>query len=161
MAKLKKRKLCWKASDSSQVVGYKLYWSEGSLPDYDSNCEMLGNVSEIVLPDDVASFKPKSGPITFGITAVDELGNESDMITLAAPYQFSVPEAPDDLHMKSVNDFYTSSTRQNRATGNMEPSRDNPVEAEKVAARFNPQRNDDVPDLSTSLKLIEKQALSF
>ena len=107
MAKMKKRKLCWKTSGSSQVVGYKLYWSEGSIPGYDSNFEMLGNVSEIILPDDVASFEPKSGPVTFGITAVDELGNESDMVTLAAPYQFSVPEAPDDLHMKSVNEFYT------------------------------------------------------
>ena len=161
MAKIKKRKLSWRASDSSQVVGYKLYWSEDGVPDYDSDCKMLGNVSEIILPDDVASFNPGSGPITFGITAVDELGNESDMATLAAPYQFSVPKAPDDLHMKSINDYYTSTFQRNRAAINMEVSRDSRVKSEKAAGRFNSGENSDVPDLSTNLKLIEKEALTF
>ena len=89
MAKMKKRRLSWKASNSSQVVGYKLYWSVGGGVGYNSDCVRLNNVTEIVLPDDVASFTPANGPIEFGITAIDELGNESDMVTLFAPYQFS------------------------------------------------------------------------
>ena len=161
MAKIKKRGLCWKASSSSQVVGYKLYWSEDGVPDYDSNCEMLGNVTEIILPDDVASFKPKSGPITFGVTAADELGNESDMVTLAAPYQFNVPEAPDDLHMNTINDFYTSDVQRNESIDNKESKHANPIESRKVISRFNSEQNNEVPDLSTNLKLIEKQALAF
>jgi hypothetical protein len=106
VAKIKKRKLKWIASGSSQVVGYKLYWSDNGAVNYDSKCVRLGNVTEIVLPDDVASFIPGGGPVEFGIAAVDELGNESDMITLKAPYQFNVPEAPEDLYLQKLDDFF-------------------------------------------------------
>ena len=105
MAKIKKRRLRWTASDSAQVVGYKLYWSESNEVNYDSKCVTLGNIAEIVLPDDVETFKPEGGPIVFGITALDELGNESDMTTLVAPYQFNVPKAPDDLYLQKLDDF--------------------------------------------------------
>ncbi|MCK5418437.1 MAG: hypothetical protein KAI93_08025 [Desulfobacterales bacterium] len=105
MAKIKRRKLKWIASDSSQVVGYKLYWSENGAVHYDSQCAMLGNITEIILPDDVNSFTPNGDPIEFGVTALDELGNESDMITLKAPYQFNVPKAPEDLYMQKLDDF--------------------------------------------------------
>ena len=106
MAKIKKRKLKWIASDSPQVVGYKLYWSENGAVNYYSKCVNLGNVTEIVLPDDVDSFMPGGGPVEFAITAVDELGNESDMITLRAPYQFNVPKAPEDLYLQKLDDFF-------------------------------------------------------
>jgi hypothetical protein len=105
VAKIKKRKLKWIASTSSQVVGYKLYWSENSAVNYYSKYVSLGNVTEIVLPEDVDSFVPGGGPVEFGITAVDELGNESDMITLKAPYQFNVPKAPEDLYFQRLDDF--------------------------------------------------------
>lgn len=108
MAKIKKRRLSWKASSSSQVVGYKLYWSEGSGVDYSSKSVQLGNVTEIVLPDAVASFNPGNGPIEIGLTAVDELGNESDMATLSAPYQFCVPEAPQELKIETMQAYHTS-----------------------------------------------------
>ena len=107
MAKLKKRKLRWYASSSPQVIGYKLYWSESGDVNYDSNQVLLGNVTEIVLPDDVDSFKPGDGQIEFGITSIDDLGNESDMITLKAPYQFSVPKAPQNLEMEKLEQFHT------------------------------------------------------
>ena len=90
MAKIRKRKLRWIESSSAQVVGYKHYWSENGEVNYDSKCVMLGNATEIVLPDEIDSFKPNGGPIEFGITAIDEIGNESDMVTLIAPYQFNV-----------------------------------------------------------------------
>ena len=107
-------------SGSSQIVGYKLYWSENGAVDYGSKCEMLGNVTEIILPDGVASFKPNGGPVKFGVTAVDELGNESDMITLTAPYQFNVPKAPDDLHLQNLDDYYISNV-QHDESGEEEP----------------------------------------
>jgi hypothetical protein len=110
MAKLKKRILRWQASSSPQVIGYKLYWSESGDLNYDSNQIILGNVTEIVLPDDVESFKPNGGPVELGITSIDELGNESDMIRLMAPYQFSVPEAPRDLQIRKLEQFHTTHT---------------------------------------------------
>jgi hypothetical protein len=113
MAKIKRRKLKWSASNSAQVVGYKLYWSENGKVHYDSKCVLLGNVTEIVLPDDVHSFRPNGGSIEFGITAIDELGNESDMTTLKAPYQFRVPEAPDDLYLRKLEDFSVTGSHRN------------------------------------------------
>jgi hypothetical protein len=114
MAKIKRRRLKWDASSSSQIVGYKLYWSENGALNYDSQWVMLGNITEIVLPDDVKSFTPNGGPIEFGVTAVDELGNESDMITLTAPYQFNVPKAPDDLYLQKLEDFYITNDRDDK-----------------------------------------------
>ena len=110
MAKLKKRILRWHASSSPQVIGYKLYWSESGDLTYDSNQANLGNVTEIVLPDDVDSFKPNGGPVELGITSIDELGNESDMIKLVAPYQFSIPEAPRDLRIEKLEQFSRTHT---------------------------------------------------
>ncbi len=137
MAKIKKRKLRWTESTSSQVVGYKLYWSENGTVDYDSECVMLGNITEVVLPDGVKSFKPNGKPFVFGVTAVDELGNESDMITLTAPYQFNVPMAPDDLYLQKLDAFYITNVQDDEAEDE-EPfdlvesvERDNPFDTEQ------------------------------
>jgi hypothetical protein len=133
MAKIKRRRLKWVASNSSQVVGYKLYWSENSELNYDSQWVMLGNVTEIVLPDDVKSFTPNGGPIEFGITAVDELGNESDMVTLTAPYQFNVPKAPDDLYLQKLEDFYITDDRDDKVDYYVtEPGDDESEELEPI-----------------------------
>lgn len=103
MAKIKRRKLRWTASDSPQVVGYKLYWAEGNEKvSYESPSEKVGNVTEILLPDAVERFAPLNGPVEFGITAIDELGNESDLITIAAPYQFNVPKAPAEFWIEDA-----------------------------------------------------------
>ena len=106
MAKIKKRKLGWAASTSPQVVGYKFYWAEGENVSYDSPSVILGNVTEIVLPDDVEGFNPQSGPVEFGITALDELGNESDLVTFSAAYQFNIPKAPEDLWLEAMEEFH-------------------------------------------------------
>ncbi len=133
MAKIKRRRLKWVASSSPQVVGYKLYWSENGELNYDSQWLMLGNVTEIVLPDDVKSFKPNGGPIEFGVTAVDELGNESDMVTLRAPYQFNVPKAPDDLYLQKLEDFYVTADRDDKVDYYVtEPGDDESEEAEPI-----------------------------
>ena len=105
MAKMKKRKLRWKTSESQQVVSYRLYWAEGEKVSYKSPFAVLGNVTEVVLPDDVDGFSPKGGPIEFGVSAVDELGNESDLVTFAAPYQFNIPLAPEELWIESLDEF--------------------------------------------------------
>ncbi len=116
MAKMKRRRLSWKPSGSPQVVGYKLYWSEGDEVTYDSQFAPLGNVTAVILPDDIASFKPGKGSLEIGLTAVDELGNESDMITVSAPYQFSVPETPGGLKIESVPDYRTAAPLPNSGT---------------------------------------------
>jgi|GEM_PF-3130029 len=103
MAKMKKRLLRWQASNSPQIIGYKLYWAQGGGVNYASSHANLGNVTEILLPDGIDVFSMGQGPVELGVTAVDELGNESDMVTLTAPYQFSVPEPPMDLTIEAFN----------------------------------------------------------
>jgi len=47
----------------------------------------------VVLADQVPSFPIVKGSIELGITAVNEIGNESDMMIFATPFQFAVPDA--------------------------------------------------------------------
>lgn len=102
MAKIRKYKLSWDASDSNTVIGYKLYWSKGTAVTYDSKSIKVGNVTEIVLPDDVLL---SDGPVMFGVTAIDKDGNESDMASIAEPYQLHVPKAPEGVFFKPSDEF--------------------------------------------------------
>ncbi len=112
MAKIKKRKLQWTESQSPQVVAYKLYWAQGDKVSYESPCATLGKVTEVVLPDDVEEFTPETGPVEFGVTAVDELGNESDLVTVSAPHQFNAPMAPGELWIEGPKDTADESTEE-------------------------------------------------
>lgn len=102
MAKIRKCKLSWEASDSDHVIGYKLYWSKTMDVSYDSKYIKIGNVTEIALPDDVTLSE---GPVMFGVTAVDKDGNESDMTTIGEPYQLQIPKAPTGLSLKPLDEY--------------------------------------------------------
>lgn len=106
MAKIKKRKLIWERSTSPNVIGYKLYWAEEGEINYDSPNAMIGNVNEVVLPEQIPSFPMVKGPIKLGITAVTEMGNESDMMIVAAPFQFSAPDAPRDARFEALQEYH-------------------------------------------------------
>jgi hypothetical protein len=122
MAKVKKRRLVWEPSTSPNVIGYKLYWAEEGDVNYDSPCAMIGNVTEVVLPEEVPSFPIVKGSIELGITAVNEVGNESDMVILAAPFQFSVPDAPTSPELEALKEYHIcqgkSSNRGDRKPAN-------------------------------------------
>ena len=106
MAKVKKRRLRWEPSTSSNIIGYKLYWAEEGGVNYDSPCAMIGNVAEVVLPEQVPSFPIVKGSIELGITAINEIGNESDMATFSTPFQFSVPDAPTRLGLEALKEYH-------------------------------------------------------
>jgi len=102
MAKIRKYKLSWQASDSERVIGYKLYWSKAAEVSYDSKCLKVGNVVEISLPFNVLL---SDSPVIFGITAIDKDGNESDMIKMSEPFQLHVPKAPLDLSLTPLDEY--------------------------------------------------------
>lgn len=106
MAKIKRRRLKWEPSKSSQVIGYKLYWEEGSGVDYDSDFAIVGNVTEVILPDDVKSFPVVQQAVELGVTALNEVGNESDMIKIYASFQFSVPDIPKKLEIEKADGYH-------------------------------------------------------
>jgi hypothetical protein len=102
MAKIQKRKIHWNASTSHGVVGYKIYWAVGKGVNYDSDFTEVGNVTEVILPDEVPSFPIAAGNIELGVVAVDHIGNESDMIKLYAPFGFTAPDAPTGLTVETI-----------------------------------------------------------
>ena len=102
MARVRKRKVHWDASNGLGVVGYKLYWAVGKEVNYDSDFADLGNVTEVILPDDVPSFPIDAGDIELAVVAVDHIGNESDMTKLYAPFGFTAPDAPTGLTLETL-----------------------------------------------------------
>jgi hypothetical protein len=102
MARIRKYKVTWQASDSEDVIGYKLYWSKSNEVDYGSRFIKVGNVTEIVLPDDVTLSE---GPVMFGVTALDRDGNESDMALIPAPYHVHVPSPPARVAIAPSDEF--------------------------------------------------------
>lgn len=61
---------------------------------YESDFVELENKTQVILPDEVISFPRIAGDIELGITAVNAIGNESDITRLKAYVDFTVPEAP-------------------------------------------------------------------
>lgn len=102
MAKITKRTLNWNASASAQTIGYKLYWSRQGGLDYLSPSAYLGKVTEVIVPDGLTNFEAGTGPFDFGIVAVDDSGNESDMTTITVPFHFIAPEAPVEIKIDAA-----------------------------------------------------------
>ena len=102
MGKIRKRRICWEPSMSDDVVKYRLYWSEDGVVDYSSNSVDVGNVTEVVIPDDIPTFPRVKGDVALGIAAVNDAGNESDMTKMTAKINFLVPDAPTNLVVEEV-----------------------------------------------------------
>jgi hypothetical protein len=83
-ASAKRLRIRWDSS-STDVKGYRLYWSLNSGVSYDSNFAEVGNVTDVILPDDVPLFPAVTGEIELGVTAVNHTGNESDMAKISVP----------------------------------------------------------------------------
>jgi len=95
--KIKRKRIRWYRSPSTEVIKYRLYWSVQREVDYDSQYVELGNVAEAILPDDIPSFPLITGTLHLGITALSKAGNESDMTKITASLDFTVPEAPKQI----------------------------------------------------------------
>jgi hypothetical protein len=102
MGKIKKKKISWEASTSTDVVRYRLYWSENGLVDYASTSVDVGNITEVIIPDDIPSFPRVKGDVGLGVTAVNDAGNESDLTKMTASINFLVPDAPTNLVVEEV-----------------------------------------------------------
>lgn len=102
MGKVKSKKLRWEPAAGEEAATYKLYWSENGTVDYTSSSAEVGTVTQIILPDDVPSFPRIAGSLELGITAVNQAGNESDITTISAYFDFTVPEAPKSLVVEDL-----------------------------------------------------------
>jgi hypothetical protein len=90
VTRTKKTKIRWIPPACSDLSGYRLYWADKGAIGYHSEFAEVGAVTEVILPDDIAAFPLVSGDMDIGVTAVDQLGNESDMITFSACFDFGL-----------------------------------------------------------------------
>jgi hypothetical protein len=100
--RFKKRRLSWDGSASPDVAGYRIYWTLGGDIGYDSDFLNVGNVTSVILPDDMPCFRQIRGRIEIGVTAVSSGGNESDMSVLSVFCDFSKPEEPTNLRLEEI-----------------------------------------------------------
>mgnify|MGYP001340717493 CR=1 FL=1 len=99
MARFRAQTLSWKAVESDNVVGYKIYYAKGNKVDYNSESVYIQNVTELVIPNALEGFIPQRGLYMFGITSVDRFGNESDIEILKEPAHFIAPPAPESFRI--------------------------------------------------------------
>lgn len=103
MAKVKEYQISWTQSESTDVVGYKIYYvPEGEELNYGSPSVTVGNVNTVLIPTDVPDFPLIDGSYTIGLSALDDVGNESDLISKTVPFDLAAPDAPADLVITAV-----------------------------------------------------------
>jgi len=102
MGKIRKKRIRWEPSMSGDVEKYRLYWSEDGMVGYGSKYVDVGKTTEVVIPDDVPSLPMVKANLVFGVTALTEAGNESDMAKMTAEVDFVVPDAPSNLIIEEV-----------------------------------------------------------
>ena len=105
MSKVITKNVTWTASTSPDVVAHKVYWCpEAEDLGYESdNVLVVMPKTNLVLPDEALSFPVEEGNFKIGITAVDDVGNESDMAELVSlPFDFAAPDAPTNLAVEDV-----------------------------------------------------------
>ena len=100
--KARRIRVRWNASVSPNVVGYKLYWAIGGRVNYDSDFAEVGNVTEVILPDDVPSFSILPINIEIGVTAVNKMRSESDMAKYTFIFKFATPDSPRDSRAEAA-----------------------------------------------------------
>lgn len=99
MAKIKPKTISWNPSESDDVAGYRVYHkpADGNPFDYgDPFVETPAN--EITAPDDFpeGAFSAETEYL-IGVSAVDDMGNESDIAEVSSPFDFIPPEPPTGL----------------------------------------------------------------
>jgi hypothetical protein len=100
--RIKKKIVRWQASASPNVSNYRLYWSNQSAVNYDAYHVDLGNVTQVILPDDVPSFPLDLGDFTLGVSAVNTAGNESHITEITEHFSFAVPGPPKNLEVEDM-----------------------------------------------------------
>jgi hypothetical protein len=93
--KVKQIKLSFPASDSPDVVGYKLYIEEVPTEiTYDSKFFDLGNNTSVDIST-LEGMTDRDGVYNLGVTAVDDAGNESSFSLINnVPLDFLAPNLP-------------------------------------------------------------------
>lgn len=99
MAKIKQRRIAWTAPPTGDVVAHRVYWEqEGTPVGYDSQfVEVPMPKVELFIPSEAPALDGVDGTYNIGVTAVDNVGNESDFLEGVIFFDFVAPDAPTNL----------------------------------------------------------------
>lgn len=106
MAVVKKKKITWIADpDSKDIVSHNVYCDKAT-QDLDYNSTYV-NVAmpktEVILPDEFPpGFFDADTNYKVGISAIDDVGNESSIVSVQAPFDFVAPGAPSGIKVVNV-----------------------------------------------------------
>jgi len=94
MARIQRQRVKW--DPGSDAVIHRVYISQEE-PTYDSPyAEFEMPVTEIILPEGFP-YPIGEGDFYVGVSALDDLGNETDIVIVSTPFDFSPPGAPSNI----------------------------------------------------------------
>lgn len=100
MSKVKDHTITWTKSTSVDVVGYKVYYvPETDELTYAAPNVTVGDVNTVEIPADVPDFPLIDGIYKIGLSAIDDVGNESDIAVKTVPFDLVAPDAPTNLEV--------------------------------------------------------------
>jgi predicted transcriptional regulator len=97
---VKQKRIRWTASIAADVVAHRVYVAKDpDMPTYSSlHVEVAMPKTEVLAPNDFpAGTFSEDVVYNIGITAVDDVGNESNMEVASSPFDFIAPDAPTNV----------------------------------------------------------------
>lgn len=89
------RKVQWNPVTVPDLKGYNLYYASGSaVLDHNAPFVYVGNVTEVVITDVIPAAINWNGDYTLGVSAVDNVGNESNIAAGTSFFDFQAPPSP-------------------------------------------------------------------
>ena len=106
MAIIKKKTITWDASPDPDVVAHHIYvepadqeLQQGISPHARVDMPTLAMVAPDEFPPDTFL---EDMDYKIGISAIDDVGNESDMVILEHPFDFVAPAAPSNIQVSDA-----------------------------------------------------------
>lgn len=105
MAEIRKKRVRWTAAPDADVVSHRVRVGlEGAALDYGSPYVQVDMPeTSIILPDSFpAGTFDLDQNYTLGISAVDDVGNEGDIVEVASPFDFVAPGVPTEIVVENI-----------------------------------------------------------
>ena len=101
MGKIRSKVVRWQPSETPRVR-YRLYWATCRPVSHNLDYADVGTETEVTIPDDIPSFPLVSGKMVLGVSAVGPSGNESEITTITAGIDFTIPGTPRNLRVEDT-----------------------------------------------------------
>jgi hypothetical protein len=101
MGKILPKVARWQPSETPEVL-YRFYWATCAPVRQKLDYAEVGTVTQIILPNDIPSFPLIAGKMVLGVSAVTQSGAESDITTVTADIDFTIPKAPRNLRVEDT-----------------------------------------------------------